>query len=52
MSNVVIMLDSDAATVPTPKRPAFVPGIGPSNTTSSSTRPNTHTESTSSFGGT
>jgi len=52
MSNVFIILDSEAATVPTPKRPAFVPGTGPSSTASSSTRPNTHTESTSSLGGT
>jgi hypothetical protein len=48
LSNVVTMLDSEAATVPTPKRPAFVPGAGSSSTTSSSSRPSTHTDSTSS----
>lgn len=42
MSNVVTMLDSEVATVPTPKQLAFVPGAGPSGTTSSSTRPNTY----------
>ncbi|GLT71483.1 hypothetical protein SLA2020_434980 [Shorea laevis] len=52
MSNVVTMLDSEVATVSTPKRPAFVPRTGLSSTASSSTRPSTHTESTSSLGGT
>ncbi|XP_059451587.1 G-type lectin S-receptor-like serine/threonine-protein kinase At4g03230 [Corylus avellana] len=51
MLNVVTMLDSEAATIPTPKRPSLVPGTCLSSTTSSSTtRPNTLTESTSSFG--
>ena len=56
MSNVVTMLDSETATVPTPKQPAFVPR-GQSSTTSSSSRPETssssrpemHTELTSSL---
>ncbi|GLT71486.1 hypothetical protein SLA2020_435010 [Shorea laevis] len=50
MSNVVTMFDSEATTVPTPKQPAFVPGAGPSSTASSSSRPDTYTESTSSLG--
>ncbi|KAL4620256.1 hypothetical protein ACB092_06G140100 [Castanea dentata] len=40
MSNVVTMLDSETAIVPTPKQPAFVPRRGQSSTTSSS-RPET-----------
>jgi hypothetical protein len=50
---VVTMLDSEPATIPTPKRTAFVPtprGCSSSTDTSSS-RPDTYTESTSSFGG-
>jgi hypothetical protein len=52
ISNVVTMLDSETGTLPTPKRPSFFLGTGLSSTTSSSTRPNTYTESTSSLGGT
>ncbi|KAL0001786.1 hypothetical protein SO802_015567 [Lithocarpus litseifolius] len=48
MSNVVIMLDSETATVPTPEQPAFVPRRGQSSRTSSSSRPETYTELTSS----
>jgi hypothetical protein len=56
MSTVVTVLDSEIATVPTPKRPVFVQRRCHSSTASSSTKPNTFTESytgsTSSFGGT
>jgi hypothetical protein len=52
MSTVVTMLDSETATMPTPKRPSFFSGTGLSSTTSSSTRPDTHTESSRSLGGT
>ena len=45
MSNVVTMLDSETATVATPKQPAFVLRRGQSST-SSSTRPETYTELT------
>ena len=45
MSNVVTMLDSETATVPTPKQPAFVPRRGQSSTTSSSSRPETSSSS-------
>ena len=44
MSNVVTMLDSETATVPTPKQPAFVPR-GQSSTTSSFSRPETSSSS-------
>jgi hypothetical protein len=48
MSNVVVMLVSEAATVPTPKQPAFVPWRGhPIRASSSSSQP----ELTSSLGG-
>jgi len=53
MSTVVTMLDSEPATIPTPKRTAFVPtprGCSSSIDTSSS-RPETYTELTSSLGG-
>ncbi|GLT71514.1 hypothetical protein SLA2020_435280 [Shorea laevis] len=46
MSNVVTMLDSESATVPTPKHPAFVPWRGLSSTSTSSSEPDTHTELT------
>ncbi|KAM4114338.1 hypothetical protein ACJW30_04G061400 [Castanea mollissima] len=49
MSNVVTMLDSETATIPTPEQPAFVPRRGQSSTTSSSSRPETCTELTSSL---
>jgi hypothetical protein len=56
MSTVVTMLDSEIATVPTPKGPVFVQRRGHSSTASSSTKPDTYTESytgsTSSLGGT
>ncbi|XP_059449197.1 G-type lectin S-receptor-like serine/threonine-protein kinase At4g03230 [Corylus avellana] len=52
MLNVVTMLDSEAATIPTPKRPSLVPRSCLSSTTSSFTRLDTVTESTSSFGAT
>ncbi|KAM4110553.1 hypothetical protein ACB094_03G203600 [Castanea mollissima] len=45
MSNVVTMLDSETATVATPKQPAFVLRRGQSSTSSSS-RPETYTELT------
>jgi hypothetical protein len=47
MSNVVTMLDGEAATVPTPKQPAFVPWRGHPIIASSSSEP----ELTSSLGG-
>ena len=47
MSHVVVMLVSEAATVPTPKQPAFVPWRGHPITASSSSQP----ELTSSLGG-
>ena len=46
MSNVVTMLDSETAIVPTPEQPAFVPRRGQSSTSSS--RPEIYTEFTSS----
>jgi hypothetical protein len=56
MSTVVTMLDSEIATVPTPKGPAFVQRRGHSGSASSSTKPDTYTEwftgSTYSLGGT
>lgn len=45
MSNVVTMLDSESASLPTPKEPAFVTRRGFSNTASSSV-PETNTEIT------
>jgi hypothetical protein len=48
MSNVVTMLDSETGTVPTPKQPAFVLKRGQSSTASSSSRPETYTEFTTS----
>jgi hypothetical protein len=39
MSNVVTMLDSEAATVPTPKQPAFVSWRGFSSKATSSSKP-------------
>jgi hypothetical protein len=41
MSDVFTMLDSEAATIPTPKLPSFVLEIGLSSTTSSFTTPDT-----------
>ena len=53
MSTVVTMLDSEIATVPTPKGPVFVQRRGHSSTASSSTKPTeSYTGSTSSLGGT
>jgi hypothetical protein len=49
MSNVVTMFDSEIATVPTPKQPAFVPWRGLSSKASSSSKPDTYTELTSSL---
>jgi hypothetical protein len=46
MSNVVTMLGSEAASVPTPKQPTFFRGTGLSNTTNLSTRSLKHTKST------
>jgi hypothetical protein len=46
MSNVVTMLGSEAASVPTPKQPTFFRGTGVSNTTNLSTRSLKHTKST------
>jgi serine/threonine protein kinase len=51
MSNVVIMLNSETATVPTPKQPAFVPWRGLSSRATSSSKPYTYTESTCSLEG-
>jgi len=56
MSNVVTMLDSEAATAPTPTRPGFVPGTCLSSKASSSVLrrmmiQDTYTELTSSLGG-
>ena len=49
MSNVVTMLDSEGAIIPTPKQPAFVPWRGLSSKPGSSSKPDTtHTESTGS----
>ncbi|KAG2717142.1 hypothetical protein I3843_03G160900 [Carya illinoinensis] len=52
MSNVVTMLDSETATVPTPKKPAFLPTPRRdlSSTASSSSRLDTRTEVTGSLG--
>jgi serine/threonine protein kinase len=50
MSNVVTMLDSEAATVPTPKQPAFAPWRGFSTKATSSSKPDSSlTEITSSL---
>jgi len=49
MSNVVTMLDSEAATVPTPKQPAFVSWRGFSSKASSFRITDTYTELTNSF---
>jgi hypothetical protein len=49
MSNVVTMFDSENATVATPKQPAFVPRRGLSSKASSSSKPDTCTELTSSL---
>jgi hypothetical protein len=52
MSTVVTMLDSESATIPTPKRTAFVPTPrGFCSTTTSSSGPDTYTGSTSSLAG-
>ncbi|KAG2712300.1 hypothetical protein I3760_04G118800 [Carya illinoinensis] len=50
MSNIITMLDSETATVPTPKQPAFILRKGLANTASSSSQARTHTEWTSSLG--
>ncbi|XP_035539985.1 G-type lectin S-receptor-like serine/threonine-protein kinase At4g03230 isoform X1 [Juglans regia] len=52
MSNIVTMLDSETATVPTPKKPAYLPTPRRdlSSTASSSSRLDTHTEVTGSLG--
>jgi hypothetical protein len=50
ISNVVTMLDSESATIPTPKQPAFVSWRGlSSKATSSSIPESTYTELTSSL---
>ncbi|XP_059450460.1 G-type lectin S-receptor-like serine/threonine-protein kinase At4g03230 [Corylus avellana] len=49
ISNVIAMLDNEAATIPTPKHPAFVPWRGLSSQATSSSKPDTYTESTSSL---
>ncbi|ONI18612.1 hypothetical protein PRUPE_3G226700 [Prunus persica] len=46
MSNVLTMLDSEIAISPTPKQPAFLPRRGNSSTASSSTKPETFAEIT------
>lgn len=53
MSNIVIMLGSEAVALPVPKRPAFVVRRGPSSvvTTSSSIKPETNAELTNSLEG-
>ena len=48
MSNVVTMLDSEIAIVSTPKQPAFVLRRGQSSTASSTSRPETFIELTTS----
>ncbi|KAG6717801.1 hypothetical protein I3842_04G118200 [Carya illinoinensis] len=50
MSNIIAMLDSETATVPTPRQPAFILGKGMSSTTSFSSQAHTCTEWTSSLG--
>ena len=47
MSNVITLLHSDSATLPSPKQPAFILRRGvESSTASSSTKPEMHTEIT------
>jgi hypothetical protein len=48
MSNVLTMLDSEVATIPTPKQPAFVSWRSLSSKATSSSKPDTYTELTSS----
>jgi hypothetical protein len=48
MSNVLTMLDSEVATIPTPKQPAFVSWRGLSSKATSSSKQDTYTELTSS----
>jgi hypothetical protein len=48
VSNVITMLDSEVATIPTPKQPAFVSWRGLSSKATSSSKPDTYTELTSS----
>jgi hypothetical protein len=48
MSNVITMLDSEVATIPTPKQPAFVSWRGLSSEATSSSKPDTYTELASS----
>ncbi|KAG2712314.1 hypothetical protein I3760_04G119600 [Carya illinoinensis] len=50
MSNIITMLDSEIATVPTPRQPAFILRKGLSSTASSSSQAQTRTEWTSSLG--
>ncbi|XP_031280581.1 G-type lectin S-receptor-like serine/threonine-protein kinase At4g03230 [Pistacia vera] len=51
MSNVVIMLGSETATLATPKQPAFIIRRGPSTSASSSSKPNINSELTVSLTG-
>ncbi|KAG6717797.1 hypothetical protein I3842_04G118000 [Carya illinoinensis] len=50
MSNIITMLDSETATIPTPKQPAFILRKGLPNTASSTSQAHTHTEWTCSLG--
>ncbi|KAG6657881.1 hypothetical protein CIPAW_04G120800 [Carya illinoinensis] len=50
MSNIITMLDSEIATVPTPRQPAFILRKGLSSTASSSSQAQTRAEWTSSLG--